>query len=223
VEVTGVGGYRGFRYDGKRLGQAAETRAVYAVESGYAGAVSAGIFREMQHHPDFVTFIELGALAAFSPDYGRKRITVNGGKAERREKFRGQCKGEYAGGTEPAGIFNEILYDKSAESSALKAGVYCDGTDLGEIFPQNVEPPAGNNVFFTIYHDGDDAIVLDILVKIERAACKHDAGRSKLVDQAGHTVHILYPRFTAAERGRQCGLADIRQGGLVAGGCLLGS
>ena len=94
---------------------------------------------------------------------------------------------------------------------------YAAANDLASL-----EAAAGDDVFHTIHHDGDHAVILDVLVEVERATGQHDAAGGKFVDEAGHAVHILNAGLARGEGGRQGGVAEVRQGSLFAKARLLG-
>mgnify|MGYP003308582260 CR=1 FL=1 len=171
---------------------------------------------EVEHHAHFVAFVEFGALAAFGPDDGGKGIAVNGGEAQRREEFRGQREGEHASGADGAGVFDEIAHEDAAEAGTMQIRMDRHGADFREVFPQNVEAAAGDDGFDAVDRHGDDAIVLYVLVQVERPPGKHDAGGGKFIDEAGHAVHILDTGLSRGEHGRQNGTAQVGQGILAA-------
>ena len=168
----------------------------------------------MEHHAHFVAFIKFGALAAFGPDDRGKGVAVDGFEAHGGEEFRGQREGEHAADADTAGIFDEIVHKGAAKAGTVQAGVHGYGAHFGKVFPQHVQAAAGDDGFHAAHRDGDDSVILNVLIQIERAAGEHDAAGGKFVDEAGHTVHILNAGFARGEDGGQVDPAQVGQGGL---------
>ena len=109
------------------------------------------------------------------------------------------------------------MYKTPSDASALELRVHGYGTHFGKIFPQNVQTSAGKDDFPSVHLGGDDPVILNVLIQIQRPSGQHDACGCKLVDEAGHAVHVLNSGLAADGSLTKGKPADVGQGGVIAG------